>query len=141
VCHLRCGWAAAFVQPAVLLIPVTGHTAIFYALLTAILAAGLLACAALSNWAREGRRELPLWRNAASLVSILAILVASCWLSSAILLLRIGNVKLSNEAVTPAIVPTLLGAACAPFLKGKTRVQTLCAGLLLVSFWYLALDF
>lgn len=97
----------------------------------------ILTLLALRGWAKRWRQELPLWRGALGLTSIVVTLLG--WLI--LLLLPLADrIGLKTNFFSPDLVPPIaflvLAGTCLGFaLRGASRIEAIVAGLLMVAAW------
>jgi hypothetical protein len=101
----------------------------------AFLVVPILTFFALRGWAKRWRQELPRWRSALGLTSIVVTFLT--WFSLAILALseRIGlNPSfISVDWVTPTVILVAAGTPLALALRGASRIEAIVAGLFMVA--------
>lgn len=92
----------------------------------------VLALLAFRGWAQHLRRELPAWRNALGLTSILATLINLLALAAPVLLAMVRtNLHLLTSDWMAAVILLVFLSICFAFaLRGAPRVEMVLAGLL-----------
>ena len=96
-----------------------------------------LAILAYRGWTKSLRHDLPSWRSALGIVSIVVTFLS--WSSLAILPLldRIGvnTGFFSPDWTAPIALLVLAGTTLAFALRGASRIEAIVAGLLMVTAW------
>jgi hypothetical protein len=94
------------------------------------------------GWAKSSANELPRWRRALGLTSIL--LISLSWLAPVVFFLLVGlfRAHLSDDILI-IVVPfaLLMGMISAFALRTPSRPLTLCAGLLMILILWISINF
>jgi len=101
-----------------------------------------LAILAYRGWTKGLRHELPRWRNALGMTSIVVTFLSWFGLSMFALLVLLDRIGLNTNFFSfspdwmPAIALLVLaGTSLAFALKGASRIEAIVAGLLMVAAW------
>ena len=96
-----------------------------------------LAILAYRGWAKSLRQQLPRWRNALGLASMVVTLLS--WFGLAILalsaLMDLNANFFSPDWMPPIAFLTVAGTSLAFALRGSSRIEAIVAGLLMVAAW------
>ena len=104
-----------------------------------------LAILAYRGWARSLRQELPHWRSALGLASIVVTFLSWSSLSMSALLVLLERIgfntnffSFSPDWIPPIALLVLAGTSLAIALRGASRIEAIVAGLMMVVAWIMS---